>query len=86
MFIVETGRLMDGIRTAVQEDDPEPAGNIAPVVKASTWQFGAPKVGSHMSNIQNAGEEGRTADILPLLDAAWHDWENFKAALARKGS
>ena len=86
MFIEETGRLMDGIRTAVQEDDPETAGNIAHVVKASTLQFGAPKVGSHMSNIQKAGEEGRTADILPLLDAAWHDWENFKAALARKGS
>ncbi len=83
-FLGETQRLLDAIRIAVAENDFETAANIAHVVKASTLQFGAPKVGSHMAGIQRAGEEGRGNDILPLLDAALNDWENFKAALARR--
>jgi len=83
-FLAETQNIMRGIEVAIDSGNITEVSNLAHIVKSSTRQFGAPKVGTQAELMQARADVGDAAALRPLLIALQRDWDSFLAALQKR--
>ncbi|MDE1153358.1 MAG: ATP-binding protein [Micavibrio sp.] len=83
-FLSETQNLLGFIATAIEAGNIAEVSNLAHIVKSSTRQFGAPKVGTQAELMQARADDGDAAALPPLLKSLKRDWDSFVTALQKR--